>query len=218
MPPATAQPDTELLPALIVVGDILLPGMTCSMVLGSLRAYGAAREATRSLGSKALGIFAVRPNADLFEVGVAADVVDLRRRVPCGHWVADLRVTGRVKTVTMMRTDPFRIARVERLIDPAESSDVLTSLATAVRQAINDRCERKPPCEAARRAADLLAQAHSPADLAGAALLCLPRMPMADKQRLLECARLSDRLGMMVDVLYGARRADDLPGKQPTLH
>jgi Lon protease-like protein len=208
------QPDWEVLPVLSVGSGVLFPGMRCSVILETVRAYGAVRESTRDWGEKALAVCACRPGSilnaaakDLHTVGALARVVGLRKLGCCGRWIANLCAVGRIRTRGFLQEDPFRLARVERLSDLAEDDLVLSTLTSAVRETAASLAERLcRPAQARATELRLLAE-PVPAQVVGIALELLSDIDPKEQQGALELPRLSARLKFALDHLQ--RRISD---------
>src|SRR4051812_3150960 len=133
---ALAEERWEILPALTLFQGVLFPGTRSCVLLESVEALGAVREATRSWGDKSLAVFAARglpgpqSTPELFDVGAVAEVLSLERPACGNHWMAELRAVGRLRSCEQLRQRPFRIARIERLLEPAEDPDLLRGLVT----------------------------------------------------------------------------------------
>lgn len=145
--------DREILPTLTLYQSVLFPGMRCRVELATVRAYGAVVEATRSLGEKAVAVFAARgalprdPGLDqLFEVGSVARVLSLQRLPCCHRFIAELEAVARIRSDAHLREQPFRLASVRRLPEPEQDRVLVESLTRAVQDGARRIASRSPHC------------------------------------------------------------------------
>jgi Lon protease-like protein len=191
----------EILPAMALFRGVPLPGAYCSILLKSVEAYGAVREATRSWGPKSIALFTVRAGridapgaAELFDVGTVAEVVTLKRRPCCHQWMAELRVSGRLRMCENLLKTPFRIARVERIDEPSEDPALLACLASDIHRSVQRIATLVPRCAHVERAVSRLIEITDAAEALGPAMEVLRDMPIEEQQRALELPLLSTRL------------------------
>jgi Lon protease-like protein len=183
-------PRGEILPALGLVQRVILPGSRCCVALVTASAFGAVREATRGCGALAVFSAPAQETSDpLSAVGVLAHVIELRKGQ--GLWTAELEGTHRVRRHELLRTHPFRLARVEPWPDGAEDRDEVAPLAAAVRAAVagwpggcglvRDRVRSTPS-----------------GYLAGAVMPLLEQVPWTEWQDILEGDTVGGRLAFVL--------------------
>jgi Lon protease-like protein len=187
----------EILPAVGLYQRVLLPGSRACVALTTVSAYGAAREATRAGDLPLLAVFSAHEagtTADaLSPVGVLATVTDLRHTG--GLWVADLRGVYRARKDEVLRSQPFRVARVERSPEPTEDPATLLPLAAAVHRAVaclryGHRCVLALVQEQLRAAA--------PWEIPGLVMPVLDQVPWTAWQALLETDSVEGRLAFVL--------------------
>jgi Lon protease-like protein len=198
----------EIVPAMALFRGVPLPGARCSILLKTVEAYGAVREATRSWGQKTIALFTVRVGqidapgaAELFDVGTVAEVVTLKRRPCCHHWVAELQVSGRLRMCEHLLKTPFRIARVERIVDPTEDPALLQCLLTDIHRSVRRIAEMVPRCAHVDRAVSRLIEITDASEALGPAMEVLRDLPIEEQQRALELPLLSTRLDFVRTLL-----------------
>jgi Lon protease-like protein len=213
----------EILPALTLLRGVLFPGARCCVSLETVEAFGAVREATRSWGPKTLAVLASRREAgapraavDVFDVGTVAEVLTLEQRSCCHHWVAELRAVARLRVCAHLRQEPFRVARVERLIEPAEDPALLRGLMAALRENVRRLATRQPEATSARRIARLLAGTDDGAEAVAHVMDLLRGLPLDEQQRALELPQLSDRLERTIELTH-AHLCRTAPRRLPLL-
>jgi Lon protease-like protein len=191
----------EILPAMALFRGVPIPGSRCRILLETVEAYGAVREATRSWGEKSIALFAVRAGrldtpggAELFDVGTIAEVLTLQRRPCCRQWMAEVRANGRLRMCEPLVKTPFRIARVERISEPAEDPDLLHCLAADIHRSIRRIAALVPRCAHADRAVNRLAGITHAWQALGPAMEVLRDLTIEEQQRALELPLLSARL------------------------
>ena len=205
----------EILPALGMVRGVLFPGSRCEAVLATSEAVGAVREAMQSWGNRSIAVFAARPRRqgaalplDLFEVGTAAEVINLKQRSCCSRWVVELRATGTLRVCEHLQVSPFRIARIERILEPLEDPDLLRCLGAAVHDRVRRIVALTPRCRrdgTACRTSNVTVVS----DLVALAMNVLWDLPLEEQQRALELPLVSDRLHFSLVELDGLlARAD----------
>ncbi len=213
--PATfAGGDREILPTLTLYQSVLFPGMRCRVELATVRAYGAVVEATRSLGEKAVAVFAARgalprdPGLDqLFEVGSVARVLSLQRLPCCHRFIAELEAVARIRSDAHLREQPFRLASVRRLPEPEQDRVLVESLTRAVQDGARRIASRSPHCMNARRALWRLQQIADPIKIPGVAMDLFPDLSLPEQQRALELNSLVERLDFVLTQM-GSRASD----------
>jgi Lon protease-like protein len=199
----------EILPTLTLLRGVLFPGARCCVQLETLEAYGAVVEATRSWGQKAIAVLAARAGhiggsvvVAPFQVGAAAEVLTLQKHPGCQRWVAELRALERLRICEHLRRHPFRIARIERMTDPAEDPYLLRGLVEALRDAGRRLAALPLACVDAERASSLLAGTTDPVEALGHAMDMLPELSVDEQQATLELPLLSARLAFAVSRLH----------------
>jgi Lon protease-like protein len=197
----TALERLEILPALGMVRGVLFPGARCEAVLATSEGVGAVREAMRSWGNKSIAVFAARARRqgaaeplDLFEVGTAAEVINLKQQSCCSRWVVELRATGTLRVCEHLQESPFRIARVERLLEPPEDPDLLRCLGAAVRDRVRRIVALTPRCPRRDGTACRISNVTGVSDVVALAMNVLRDLPLEEQQRALELPLVSDRL------------------------
>lgn len=197
--------DREILPTLTLYQTVLFPGMRCRVELATVRAYGAVVEATRSLGEKAVAVFAARgaPSRDpgldqLFDVGSVAQVISLRRLPCCHRFIAELEAVARIRSEAHLREQPFRVARVQRLAETDNDRVLVEAMTSAVRAGARRIASRTPGCDNVRRALWRLHEIADPGRIPGAAMDLFPDLPLPEQQRALELDSLVERLDFVL--------------------
>jgi Lon protease-like protein len=185
----------EIMPVLGLVERVILPGSRCCVLLTTVAAYGAVREATRTRAAPELGVFSAARDGGpdpLASVGVLARVVDLENRR--GLWVAELQATGRIRKRELLRTHPFRLAPIERCPGTAEEGDALRALALAVHLAAAR--PRPDHCLVARIRQQLRTAASW--ELPGLVMPLIEDIPWTEWQAVLEADALEDQLAFVL--------------------
>jgi hypothetical protein len=194
----------EIVPVLGLYQRVLLPGSRACVALTTVSAYGAAREAIRGQHLPLLAVFSaheLEAEADpLSPVGVLATVTDLRHTG--GVWVADLRGLDRARKSALLRTHPFRVARVERSPEAIEQPRSLAPLAAAVHRAVAG-LSYAHGCVLARVREQL--RAASPWELPGLVMPVLDQVPWTAWQALLETDSVEGRLAFVLAHLRAQR-------------
>jgi Lon protease-like protein len=201
---ASPRGDREILPVLALYDSVLFPGARCRVLLGTARAYGAVREATRAVHERTLAVFGTtggEPEPRLFPVGALAHVLSLQRSRCCGQWVADIVAVARVREDERLLDRPFRISRVERLVEPAEDPALVATLVDAVRVGARRLLAARCRTDAFRCAVDRVHEVKDAGHVLGAAADLLASLPVEEQQRGLELERLSDRLVFLIGAL-----------------
>lgn len=209
--------DREILPVLGLSDRVLIPGMTCDVVLSSVPAFGAVQEAARQVRDPVLAVFGARcalgqPSpCELFPVGVLAWVVRLRKR-PCGHFVARLSAFARARRLELLRDDPFRVGRVERLADGEEGAESTLALTSRIRWVLQ-REERRGVSarDEVRRVRELIESAPA-AQVPGLVAPLLAAVPAREWQGMLEAPALDQRLAFVLAHLNARRLGTRLAG------
>jgi ATP-dependent Lon protease len=134
---------------------------------------------------------------DLFDVGVVA-TVEKMLRVPDGSMRVLVHGGERVRLTGYPGSDPFLVATVEPMPDIVEESDELKALAGNVQAAFAKVVDLVPylPDELQMAAANL----DDPSTLSYLVTSSL-RLPVAEKQELLEEVRVSARLRRLSEIL-----------------
>jgi Lon protease-like protein len=196
----------EILPALTLVQGVLFPGARRCVRLETLAAFGAVREATRSWGERSLAVFTSCGRSgdpagalDTYDVGTVAEVLSLERLSHCQRWVAEIRGTDRLRVHEHLRWHPFRIARIGRLIEPAEDPLELAGLLTALRDNVRRLAQLHPEETEGRHAHLLLANTTDPTQAVARAMELLGDVPIDEQQRALELPTIGDRLAFAIE-------------------
>ncbi|MCG5051954.1 MAG: LON peptidase substrate-binding domain-containing protein [Myxococcales bacterium] len=199
----------DIMPVVGVASTVLFPGMTCTLLLGTLRAYGAVREAHRTIGPAHVAVCSVPDReadpthegpAPLCPTGVLARVFRLRQH-ETGLWIADFRAQARVHVTQFLREHPFRLARVKEAFDESEETASLEALVDLARERLCQLKRQSPACSmAAEVLAALVAAQHLHARIA-ALMGCLTLLPLAERQAALESNRVSARLECVLNTL-----------------
>ncbi len=198
----------EILPALTFFQGVLFPGMRCCVLLETVEAFGAVREATRSWGEKSLAVFAARgwpgPQSipELFDVGAVAEVLNLERPACGKHWMAELRAVGRLRSCEQLRQSPYRIARIERLREPAEDPALLRGLVMAVRESSRRLASLHVQGGDEARAIELLRETTDPSEVLGHAMTAFRGLSLEDQQSALELPLISERLAFVLGHMH----------------
>jgi ATP-dependent Lon protease len=208
----TAQPkvdglavDSEILPVLPLRDGVLYPGACCHVLLTTVGAYGAVREATRAGHRPVLAVVALRgpgetAEADAFQIGSLATVLGLERSRCCNRWVAHIAAHARLRTTARLRDQPFRIDRVETLVEPDENAQVLAVMVDLIRERARHmvQLDLAPRLDDDCHVLDRLHETSDPEQVIGAAMSLLPGMPLREQQRGLELEGRGDRLAFVL--------------------
>jgi Lon protease-like protein len=198
----------EIVPVLGLYQRVLLPGSRACVALTTVSAYGAAREATRARDLPLVAVFSAHElgtdGDPLSPMGVLATVTDLRHTG--GVWVADLRGVCRARKDELLRSRPFRVARIERSPEALDEPGALSQLAAAIHRAVagfsyGHRCVLALVREHLRAA--------SPWEIPGVVMPVLDHVPWTAWQALLETDSVEGRLAFVLAHLraQGAERA-----------
>tara|TARA_R110002126_G_scaffold41590_3_gene120797 strand:+ start:10927 stop:13323 length:2397 start_codon:yes stop_codon:yes gene_type:complete len=192
---------TELI-VLPVRNMILFPGVALPLMVGRQRTIAAIQAAVQT--SKPVGLLLQRdPDqevpepGDLYEVGTVAEILrywpisDERHNAIC-------QAHERFRIVDYVQTEPYLVARVERIPDAPEPTKGLTALFRALKARAGEVIDLAPG--APEDLGPAVAAMDSPTQLAD--LVCtFMDAPLADKQRLLETVDLRERLEGLMHVL-----------------
>ena len=134
---------------------------------------------------------------DLYDVGVVA-TVEKMLRVPDGSMRVLVHGGDRVRLTAFPASDPFLVATVEPMPDVVEESDEMKALAGNVLSAFGRVVDLVPylPDELQMAAANV----EDPSTLSYLVISSL-RLPVAEKQELLEEVRVSQRLRRLNEIL-----------------
>lgn len=190
--------------------------MKCRVSLRTVAAYGAALEATRSTGERALAVFAApglssggEVSPALSEVGALARVLDLRRAPCCPHWIVEVEAVERVRRHEQLRQRPFRIIVAER-IDQLErctrresgGDDRLDALADAARQGVGRLGSLLPESECVSQVRERLGEVREARWVAGVVMALFSDLSLEERQGALELPTATARLELAVEHLY----------------
>lgn len=205
----------EILPVVGLAQTVVFPGMTCTVLLGTVRALGAVREAQRSRPAMvALCATRLPPGqeteglAPLHEMGVVAQVLRLGTH-ESGLWLAELHAQDRVQVRQILRDRPFRLARVCLRPDEDENLEEVAALVSLLRVELLRLKQLAPACAVATPVLEALRGARSLQSQVAASMGCGALLPLDERQALLARGRASERLEALLSVI--ARRIASYP-------
>ncbi len=206
--PADAVPPPEIewpaeLPVLPLKGTVVFPEAVAPLAIGEERSIRLVddvmdREVRRLVLVTARDAETQEPAPDdLYDVGVVA-TVEKMLRVPDGSMRVLVHGGERVRLTGYPASDPFLVAVVEPMPDVLEESDELKALAGNVQAAFARVVDLVPylPDELQMAAANL----DDPSTLSYLVTSSL-RLPVAEKQEILEEVRVSVRLRRLSEIL-----------------
>jgi len=184
---------------------VLYPGMQCTLLLANLKAFGAVREAQRSTGRPLLAVCGASDTqhpqeSDVFGMGVLAEILDLSSH-SSGLWLTELRTQSRVFIVKLLRSEPFRLARVNPIHDDVEPEEVLRNLVNEIQLRLIELKRNAPCCTVASTTLEALALATTTDARVSSLMSCLHILPLSEQQDLLERPRRSQRLDAVLSTL-----------------
>ena len=191
------------LPVLPLKGTVVFPEAVAPLAIGEERSIRLVddvmdREVRRLILVTARDADTPEPGpADLYDVGVVA-TVEKMLRVPDGSMRVLVHGGERVRLTAFPSDDPFLVATATQVPDVMEESDELKALARNVQGAFTRVVDLVPylPDELQMAAANL----EDPSTLSYLVASSL-RLPVTEKQELLEEARVSQRLRRLSEIL-----------------
>jgi Lon protease-like protein len=206
----------KAVPAVGLVGTVLLPGMNCRLVLRDESAT-LALNAARSTGGAEIAVFAARcwlqtigspsagspPSSDdaLFSVGTIGRINRIERSSELGHSVASIEGNVRIRRLRYLQEEPYRIVGVETLSEREREPALEAKLAAQIWSALASLRATVPKCGHVRRMIECLSACQGPETIPAAACELFASLSIVERQRILETDRLSARLELILHSL-----------------
>ena len=206
------------------LGSVLLPGALLPLRIFEPRYRVLAQDVVGPDGEGSFGVCLIERGSEVgggevrTNVGVRAEVVRADE-LPDGQWSIIVRGTERIRVDSWLSDDPYPRAMVSAWPDPPASDAERRAVAGTrdLLQAIVDAVERLgQPVDAVRLELDHLDPDAEPGIALWQVVSSSPLGP-ADRQRLLECPDVADRVALASELLDEQRQtlaalADDADG------